>query len=265
VAKRPSIGLVADDVHSAASMDRKTGKKAAAKAAAQKDVVARMHGVARSFGARSVLRDVSLEVRAGEVLGIVGPNGGGKSTLLLLLAGLIQPTSGRVEGQAPGRVGLVTARAGLYPLLTGRENLHHFAGLFGLSPQAIDAKAEPLARALALGESLDTRVGTWSTGMQQKLSLVRALLLAPKLLLLDEPTANLDPPVARTLYEEVRKRADEGLACVLVTHDLLAAETFCDRVLLVDGEVLRELAFDARALPDAGPLLSAWQEAMAAR
>ncbi len=263
--RRDCFGLTAADVHSAPSMDRKTGKRAAAKTSAQKEVVARMHGVARSFGAGWVLRDVSLEVRAGEVLGIVGPNGGGKSTLLLLLAGLIQPTSGRVEGQPPGRVGLVTARPGLYPLLTGRENLHHFAGLFGLSPQAVDAKAEPLVRALALSASLDTRASTWSTGMQQKLSLVRALLLSPKLLLLDEPTANLDPPVARTLYEEVRKRADEGLACVLVTHDLLAAETFCDRVLLVDGEVLRELAFDARAVPDAGPLLSAWRQAMAAR
>lgn len=237
-------------------------------------IVARMESASRSFGARAVLRDVTLDVHRGEVLALVGPNGGGKSTLLLLLAGLLQPTSGRVtvDGhvahllalEAAGSVGLVTARPGLYPLLTGRENLHHFGGLFGLSRAVVDDKAAPLVEALALG-SLDARVGTWSTGMQQKLSLVRALLLSPKLLLLDEPTANLDPPVARTLHAEIRRRADAGLACVLVTHDLSAAESFADRALLIDGEVKRELRFTRRAPPDPGPLLSAWQEAIGSK
>ncbi len=238
-----------------------------------KAVVAELEEASRSFGGREVLRGVSLSVRSGEVLGVVGPNGGGKSTLLLLLAGLLQPTSGRVtiEGRAAhelalkaaGLVGLVTARPGLYPLLTGRENLHHFGGLFGLSPAAVDAKATPLVETLGLA-TLDVSVATWSTGMQQKLSLVRALLLSPKLLLLDEPTANLDPPVAQALYAEVRRRADAGLSCVLVTHDLGAAEAYADRVLLVDGEVKRELTFERRARPAAGPILLAWQEAIGA-
>jgi ABC-2 type transport system ATP-binding protein len=239
------------------------------------ELVGAMEGVGRSFGARTVLDDVSLEVRRGEVLGVVGPNGGGKSTLLLLLAGLLHPSRGsvtvcghaahRLALEAAGLVGLVTARPGLYPLLTGRENLQHFGGLFGLAPADVDAKAAPLAGGLAIDGALDTRVGTWSTGMQQKLSLVRALLLSPKLLLLDEPTANLDPPVARTLHAEVRKRADAGLACVLVTHDLEAAELFCDRVLLVDGKIERELTFDAHRAPKVGPILAAWQEAIGAR
>jgi ABC-2 type transport system ATP-binding protein len=238
-------------------------------------VVARMEGAGRAFGTRTVLADVTLSVHQGEVLGVVGPNGGGKSTLLLLLAGLLQPTTGRVtvDGhaahqlalEAAGLVGLVTARPGLYPLLTGRENLHHFGGLFGIAPAAVDSKAAPLAEALELTPSIDTRVATWSTGMQQKLSLVRALLLSPKLLLLDEPTANLDPPVARTLYAEIRRRADAGLSCVLVTHDLAAAEAFADRVLLVDGDIKRELTFVRRASPEPGPLLSAWQEAITSR
>jgi ABC-type multidrug transport system ATPase subunit len=239
------------------------------------ELVGAMRGVSRSFGARTVLEDVSLEVQRGEVLGIVGPNGGGKSTLLLLLAGLLQPTRGsvtvaghpahRLALEAAGLVGLVTARPGLYPLLTGRENLRHFGGLFGLAPRDVDEKAAPLATSLAIESALDARVGTWSTGMQQKLSLVRALLLSPKLLLLDEPTANLDPPVARTLHAEVRRRADAGLACVLVTHDLEAAELFCDRVLLVDGRIERELRFDARRAARVGPILAAWQEVIGAR
>lgn len=259
-------------------MKPKTRKAQSGKAQSADEVrasatlVARMEAAGRSFGGRAALRDVSVNLREGEVLGVVGPNGGGKSTLLLLLAGLLQPTSGRVtvDGhvahqlalEAAGLVGLVTARAGLYPLLTGRENLHHFGGLFGLAPSAVQERAGPLIEALGLSGSLETRVATCSTGMQQKLSLVRALLLSPKLLLLDEPTANLNPPVARTLYGGIRRRADAGLSCVLVTHNLAAAESFADRVLLVDGEVKRELTFPRHAAPEPGPLLSAWQRAI---
>jgi len=234
-----------------------------------------MKNAGRSYGRRVVLSGLSLEVSGGEMVGVVGPNGGGKSTLLLLIAGLVRPTKGKVlvcgidahalSLTAAGRVGLVTARPGLYPLLTGRENLHHFGGLFGFSPDEVDERAEPLARALELATGLDVRVGQMSTGMQQKLSLTRALLLSPKLLLFDEPTANLDPLASAVLYTEVRRRVDEGLACVLVTHDLSAAEGVCDRVLILDGKIERELRFEDRRGPPTGPLLEAWQEALGDR
>lgn len=237
----------------------------------KKTPIVTMEDTTRFFGVREVLSGVTLTVSAGEMLGIVGPNGGGKSTLLLLMAGLLRPTSGRVTVcgvdafalslTSAGSVGLVTARPGLYPLLTGRENLHHFGGLFGLSPAEVDAKAEPLARTLELtAAGFETRAGQLSTGMQQKLSLIRALLLSPKLLLLDEPTANLDPLASRALYAEVRTRTDAGLACVLVTHDLSAAEAVCDRVLLVNGGIKRELTFPDHRAPLTGPTLKAWQE-----
>lgn len=236
-----------------------------------------MKDAGRSFGRRVVLAHLDLTVSGGEVLGVVGPNGGGKSTLLLLMAGLLSPTTGSVKVcdieakalslTAAGKVGLVTARPGLYPLLTGRENLRHFGGLFGLTPAQVDEKAAPLVKSLAVESALDERVARASTGMQQKLSLVRALLLSPALLLFDEPTANLDPLASRALHAEVRKRADEGLACALVTHDLTAAEAYCDRVVLVDGFVRRELSFDRtkRRVPESGPLLAAWQEAVGGR
>ncbi|MFT3841470.1 MAG: ABC transporter ATP-binding protein [Myxococcaceae bacterium] len=233
-----------------------------------------MEGVGRSFGRKAVLSGVDLTVGEGELVGVAGPNGGGKSTLLFLMAGLLRASAGRVRVcgvdahalslQTAGRVGLVTARPGLYPLLTGRENLHHFGGLFGLSEAQVDEKAKPLAQTLGLNQ-LDDRVATLSTGMQQKLSLVRALLLSPKLLLLDEPTANLDPVSAQALYVEVRKRVDAGLACVLVTHELSAAEAVCDRVLLVDGGIKRELKFTERRPPLTGPTLAAWHEAIGGR
>jgi ABC-2 type transport system ATP-binding protein len=234
-----------------------------------------MKGAGRSFGRRVVLSGLNLTVSQGELVGVVGPNGGGKSTLLLLLSGLLRPTAGSVSVcgieayslslTAAGQVGLVTARPGLYPLLTGRENLRHFGGLFGLSPRLVDEKAEPLARALELTLGFDERVARMSTGMQQKLSLIRALLLSPKLLLFDEPTANLDPIASKVLYTEVRRRADDGLACTLVTHDLSAAEAVCDRVLILDGTVKREVAFTDRRAAPSGPLLKAWQEAIGAR
>jgi ABC-2 type transport system ATP-binding protein len=234
-----------------------------------------MQGAGRSFGSRVVLSGLTLTVSGGEVVGVVGPNGGGKSTLLLLMSGLLRPTAGsvRVCGveaytlslAAAGQVGLVTARPGLYPLLTGRENLRHFGGLFGLAPAEVDARAGPLARALELGTGFDERVARLSTGMQQKLSLIRALLLSPRLLLFDEPTANLDPLASKALYTEVRRRADEGLACALVTHDLNAAEAVCDRVLILDRTVKKEIAFTERRTAPSGPLLAAWQEAIGGR
>lgn len=239
------------------------------------DVIVAVQDAGRRFGDRDVVSGVSLTLRAGEVLGVVGPNGGGKSTLLLLLAGLLRPTSGSVQVcgiaahelalTSAGLVGLVTARPGLYPLLTGWENLRHFGGLYGLSRADVTARAEPLLASLELRDGLDDRVGRWSTGMQQKLSLVRALLLSPKLLLFDEPTANLDPVASDTLYGKLRTRADDGLACVLVTHDLAAAEAECDRVLLLDVVVKRTLTFAQRARPAAGPLFEAWMEEVGPR
>lgn len=231
-----------------------------------------MEDVSRRFGEKTVLSNIDLTVTPGEVVGLVGPNGGGKSTLLLLMAGLLRPHSGSVTVcgtaahalslTAAGSVGLVTARPGLYPLLTGRENLHHFGGLFALSRQDVESKAQPLAQALGLTAALEQRVGSLSTGMQQKLSLVRALILSPVLLLFDEPTANLDPMAGQALYEEIRSRANTGLACVLVTHDLFAAEAVCDRVLFLDAEIKREVTFRDRREAPTGPLFSAWQQAI---
>lgn len=229
-----------------------------------------LHDVAKAFGRKQVLAGITLSIAPGEVLGLVGPNGGGKSTLLLLMAGLLHPTAGTVKVcgitahelalTSAGKVGLVTARPGLYPLLTGRENLHHFGGLFGLSRDEIGRRAAPLLEALALHDGLDRRVGQWSTGMQQKLSLVRALLLSPEVLLFDEPTANLDPVATQTLYETLRARADNGLACALVTHDLASAESICDRVLLLDKTIRREFPFSERKPLPETRLLEAWRE-----
>lgn len=226
--------------------------------------------VGRRFGKRQVLQDVNLEVQAGEFLALIGPNGGGKSTLLLLMAGLITPTSGTllVDGrpaedvalETKGSVGLITARPGFYPLLTGAENLTFFGGLYGLSSSEVAAKVAPLAEELGISDSLDLSVDGYSSGMQQKLALVRALLMAPKVLLLDEPTANLDPISADSLYRTTRSRADAGLAVIVVSHDLHAVQQVCDRVAVVEGTVVHTQDLPgAKTVPEASGLLALYK------
>lgn len=223
----------------------------------------------RTYGEAGI-REVDLSVSAGEVVGLVGPNGGGKSLLLLLMAGLIEPESGEVllDGEpvhelaqdAAGVVGLITAEPGLYPLLDGWENLVFFGGLYGLSADEVRAKAAPLIADLQLGEELERPVSTYSSGMRQKVSLVRALLMSPKLLLLDEPTANLDPLSAHAIWRSVRSHADAGLAVVLSTHDLAAAHSICERVAFVDGGVGDIVAFEGpRGVPDHAELLELFE------
>lgn len=200
------------------------------------------------------------------MLGLVGPNGGGKSTLLLLLAGLVRPDTGTVELdgqpthrlalQAAGSVGLVTARPGLYPAMTGRENLAWFAALDGRGLERLDV----LADELDLTAHLDRRVATLSSGQQQKLSLLRALLLAPKVLLFDEPTANLDPLSAHAIHQAIRTRADAGIAVVLCTHDLHAAEQICDRVAVLNRRLHGVHVLDGvRRAPPVGALHALFQ------
>ena len=229
------------------------------------EAVAVARGVGKAFDGRRALADVDLEIRPGEVLGLIGPNGGGKSTLLLLLAGLVAPDAGTVTvigvpaaelaARGGGTVGLITAEPGLYPLLTGRENLRFFAGLYGLAPADVDRRAEALLGEVGLGDALDARSGGYSSGMRQKVSLARALLLEPRLLLLDEPTANLDPLSSRAIHEVVRRRADAGVAVVLATHALHDAEAICDRVAVVAGGIRRlETLPGDRRPPDPGRL-----------
>jgi ABC-type multidrug transport system ATPase subunit len=237
------------------------------------NVVVSIQGVEQRFGHQPpVLQDVSLELHEGEVLGLLGPNGGGKSTLLMLMAGLIAPTEGTVtvEGTPAtdlaltnsGKVGLITAEPGLYPLLTGWENLHYFGGLFGLNRAEVERRAHPLLEELELDQaSLALRSGGYSSGMRQKVSLARALLLEPRLLLLDEPTSNLDPLSTQTLHAAVRRHADRGVAVGLVTHDLFAASHICNRVALIGGRVLAEKTLEgARSIPDPGPLYHLYAE-----
>ena len=217
-------------------------------------------GLTKTYGPDAGVQDVDLEVGEGEVIGLIGPNGGGKSTLLLLMAGLVEPERGSstVDGthattlarSGAGKVGLITARPGVYPLLTGWENLTFFGQLFGIGEAEVKKRVGDLLDELGVTAHLDRRVATYSSGMKQKLSFARALLMDPRVLLLDEPTANLDPTSAHAVHQQIRRRADRGLAVVLATHDLWSADHICDRVVMLNGGVQEVVENDGdRKLP----------------
>lgn len=191
------------------------------------------------------LRDVTLEVRAGEILGILGPHGSGKSTLLRCMVGLTRPTGGavRVGGVSPsglttgvrGTIGWMPAGdAGFHSRLTGRENLLLFAELHRAT-RAPDEVVSSVLREVALGSQTDRRYAQYSAGMRARLSLARALLGSPQLLVVDGLSTALEPIVRDTLHTLLTRLARErGLGIVLSTMDLTEAQYICDRLLVLD-------------------------------
>ncbi|MEO7134993.1 MAG: heme ABC exporter ATP-binding protein CcmA [Vicinamibacterales bacterium] len=200
--------------------------------------------VARHYGRRKALSQISFTCEPGEILGLLGPNGAGKSTLLNILATLLAPSQGRVEyGDRTSEQGGAAVRAQigmlghdlfLYPELTAHENLTFFAHLYGLAnvPVVVGAALE---RANLSGRANDY-VGGFSRGMRQRVALERALLHDPKLILLDEPFTGLDQASTRALVTRLRERQSAGRMIVLATHDLDVVDGVLTRALfLING------------------------------
>jgi len=205
--------------------------------------------VSRVFGRRRVLAEVSFTCRRGDVLGLLGPNGAGKSTLLAVLATLLTPSSGQIRYGARtagdpavrGRIGWLGHDLQLYPELTGRENLRFFARLYGV-PRVEQAVNSALVRA-RLEHAADDPVASYSRGMRQRLALERALLHAPRLLLLDEPFTGLDGRSVRELVDRLRAIGQDGAIVIMATHDLDTAEAVLTRALVLRaGRIAAEAA-----------------------
>ena len=200
-----------------------------------------LDGVARSFGTVAALSDLSLNVPAGTVAALLGPNGAGKTTAVRLITGALKPSAGSVHvfGLTPAqagseirrRCGVVSAKPALYDRLTGRENLLYAAELYGM---ASDAPVADAAARFGIADALDLKVGGYSTGMKTRLALARCVLHDPELLLLDEPTAGLDPESARAVLALIDEMAQSGKTVLLCTHLLLEAEGLADQVVILD-------------------------------
>jgi len=189
--------------------------------------------VGRRFGGRSALRDVTVSAAAGETLALAGPNGAGKSTLLAILAGALRPSSGSVA--TAGRLGYVPQQPALWRRLTVRENLWLVARLAGTDD------AEQVLAASGLAEVADRRVEVLSIGQAQRASIAAGLIGAPDVLLLDEPTAALDPRQRRLVWELVGAVPERGGAIVFTTQNVEEVPLHADRlVALADGAVAFE-------------------------
>ena len=203
-------------------------------------------GLSRNFGKTIAVEDVTLAVEAGEVLGFLGPNGAGKTTTIRMLAGMIAPTEGYaiVAGHRTDRdmeqlhemVGMLTQTPGLYDRLSARRNLQYFASFYPSVES--QSQVEKYLKLMGLWERRDSKAGTFSKGMKQRLALARALVHEPKVLFLDEPTAGLDPEAAGEVRQLIRTLREEGRTVFLSTHNLNEAEMLCSRIAVIHTRLL---------------------------
>jgi ABC-type multidrug transport system ATPase subunit len=215
-----------------------------------------VHNVIKQFGRFAALRGVTAEFDAGRFHAILGDNGAGKTTLLRALAGLAQPTRGSVSifGKIPRDachdLGYMAHPSLLYDEMSGMENLRYFARLYGI---AGDTRCAEVIRAVGLDPALARGVGQYSQGMRQRMSLARAILHDPKILLLDEPFSNVDAHSAREMVALLKGMRDAGKTIFVVTHQASLLEGVADEfVWMQDGQIIDRTATIAQHLPGIG-------------
>src|SRR5436853_420746 len=206
------------------------------------EVVIRAEGLTKRYGGAVAVDHVDLEVRAGEIVGILGPNGSGKTTTILMLLGLTEPTEGRAEVagfdplreplEVKRRVGYLPDQVGFYDNLSARDNLAYTARLAGMGRREIDERFAAAIERVGLGDVARARVGTFSQGMRQRLGLAEVLMKHPSVAILDEPTTALDPHSTQEFLAMIRGLKADGTAVLLSSHHLDQVQSVCDRVAL---------------------------------
>jgi ABC-2 type transport system ATP-binding protein len=200
-------------------------------------------------GAFRAVHDLSLEVKAGEVYGLIGPNGSGKSTTMKAVLGLLKPTQGRTsifgvpstEVASRHSVGFLPENPYFYKHLNGRETLHFYGSLCGMSGTRLKDRAEEMLALTGLEDAATRRVGGYSKGMLQRLGLAQALIHEPRLLVLDEPTAGVDPAGSRKIRDLIIEFRARGITVLVTSHLLEQMQEVCDRVgIMAHGRMVRE-------------------------
>ena len=202
------------------------------------------HRLAKQYHGKAVVQDLSFQIAPGECLGLIGPNGAGKTTTLRMCLGLSAPDAGEIRAfglpmpaqdlAIKARLGVVSQFDTLDPDFTCTENLLVFGRYFGLQDREIRARIPALLDFAALSHKADARPGELSGGMKRRLSLARALINQPDLLLLDEPTTGLDPQARHLMWERLQQLLQQGKSILLTTHFMDEAERLCHRLLVLD-------------------------------
>jgi ABC-2 type transport system ATP-binding protein len=195
------------------------------------------------------VKDLSIRIEAGEVYGLLGPNGSGKSTTLKIILGLVSPTRGRTEifgrnsrfVESREAVGFLPENPYFYKFLTGEETLRFFGRLCGMAGATLKSRVNELLDLVGLDKARDRRLGTYSKGMLQRIGLAQALIHNPRLVVLDEPTAGVDPAGSREIRDLIMDLKRRGITVLLSSHLLAQAQEICDRIgILADGVLVRE-------------------------
>jgi ABC-2 type transport system ATP-binding protein len=223
------------------------------------DTVIATSGLTKRYGTTTAVDDLDLVIRRGEVFGLLGPNGAGKTTTILMLLGLTEPSAGRafVDGLSPmrqplavkSRVGYLPDDVGFYDDMTARENLDYTAALNRIPARAAAERINALLDEVGLDGHGDRRVADYSRGMRQRLGLADALIKDPTILILDEPTVNIDPEGVRELLLLVeRLRTEQGVTVLLSSHLLHQVQQVCDRIgVFVGGRLVASGTIDELA------------------
>lgn len=205
----------------------------------------------KRFGAFTAVAGVSLDVRPGEILALLGPNGAGKTTTVRMLASLLRPTSGSATiagfdtmadpAAVRKAVGLLTELPGIYQRMSAEDYLRFFGDLYGVSKTDFEFRSRHLLEYFDLWNARDRAIGTYSKGMRQKMSLSRALLHDPQVILLDEPTSAMDPASAKSVRDYIWGLKAQGRTFLICTHNLAEAETLADRIAIIQaGRIVAE-------------------------
>ncbi|MEV4897789.1 ABC transporter ATP-binding protein [Nonomuraea sp. NPDC055795] len=200
-----------------------------------------VEGLRKSYRELVAVDGLGFAVQEGETYGLLGPNGAGKSTAISMIVGILSPDAGSVSAPPKARVGYVPQELAVYPDLTARENLRFFSGMYGMRRAEAKSRTAEILRLVGLSDRADEAVAKYSGGMQRRLNIAVGLLNRPSLLVLDEPTAGVDPQSRNAILDSVQRMTGEGLAVLYTTHYMEEAQRLCDRVGIIDhGRLLAE-------------------------